>query len=123
MTGPIDRVDWVTKTFFILICALVLATLVANFFTFFFQKNYDFIVEAQCTPTAQTCFARDCSEGSECPPNGLEKYRMFSLNAADFNECLDNSCLYECTSGVIQCEELLCDESNGDICISIPIEE
>lgn len=123
MIGSPDRVDWVTKTLFILVSALVLATLVANFYTFYFQKNYDFIVEAPCDPTTQTCFVRDCSESSECPPNGLEQYRMFTVNAADFEKCSDDSCLYECVAGVIQCEEIFCDESGGDICIAVFTEE
>src|SRR3989338_5881806 len=93
----------VTKVLFILVSAMFLAAIVNNFYIFYFKKNYDFIVEASCNPTEQTCFIRDCSEGSECPPNGLEKYRSFSMKARDFEKCSNDSCLTECTTGLVKC--------------------
>lgn len=105
-----------TKALFILVSAMVLATIVNNFYIFYFQKNYDFIVEASCDPTEQACFVRSCGEDSECPPNELEQYRMFVLKASDFEKCSDDSCLNECVMGAIQCEEVLCGDSEEDIC-------
>lgn len=118
MIGPIDRVDWVTKTLFIIVSALVLAAVANNFYTFYYQKNYEFTVEAPCDSTQQSCFIRDCSNG-ECPPNGLEVYRAFTLKAKDFEKCSDDSCLSECITGSIQCEEASCSESNGDVCTTL----
>lgn len=113
-----NSTDKVTKIFFILVSALVLAAIANNFYIFYFQKNYDFTVEAPCDQTQQSCFIRVCSDG-ECPPNGLEVYRVFTLKASDFNKCSNDSCLNECTTGLIQCKEVLCDESGGDTCIAV----
>ena len=113
----------VTKILFILVSAMTLAVIANNFFTFYYQKGYDFIVEAECDPSQQVCFIRDCSEGSECPPNELEQYRMFALNASDFEACANNSCINECATGSIQCEEIFCDESEGEVCATTLTEE
>ncbi|MFZ2484387.1 MAG: hypothetical protein WAX80_02665 [Minisyncoccia bacterium] len=110
-----DSTDKVTKVLFILISALIIAAIVNNLYTFYFQKDYDFTVEASCDPVEQACFIRDCSDG-ECPPNELERYRVFALNANDFQKCSDDSCIVECSLGQIDCEEILCDESGGDVC-------
>ncbi len=98
---------------------MVLAAIVSNFYIFVYQKNYDFIVEAECNPEEQVCFIRDCSEEDSCPPNGLERYRIFNLKARDVKKCADNSCLVECVSGIISCTEVFCDEFAGDTCISV----
>ena len=110
-----NSTDKVTKILFIFVSALVLAAIANNFYTFYFQKDYKFIVETPCNSTEQTCFIRDCSDG-ECPPNELERYRTLSINAADFAQCANDSCLNECTNGSIQCKEIFCDESVGDAC-------
>ena len=107
----------VTRFLFILLSAMALAAIINNFYIFFYQKNYKFIVEALCDSKEQSCFIRHCGEDAECPPNGLEQYRQFSLNASDFKKCSDDSCLNECTSGVIKCIEISCDESAGDSCL------
>lgn len=108
----------VTKALFLLVTALVIAVLANNFYIFYIQKNYDLTVEAPCDPTAKTCFIRSCGEDSECPPNGLEQYRMFTLNASDFNQCTDNSCLNECLAGLIECAEIQCGDLEDDVCSS-----
>lgn len=113
--------DKVTKILFILISALFLAAIINDFYTFYFQKNYDFTVEASCDPAQQSCFIRNCSANSECPPNGLEVYRVFTLKASDFNKCSDDSCLVECTSGSIRCTEISCGESAEDTCTAVSI--
>lgn len=107
-----------TKALFTLISILVLVVIVSNFYTFYFQKNYDFVVETSCE-AGELCFIRDCGDG-ECPPNELEQYKLFMLNAADFGSCSVNSCEFACESGRIRCEEILCDESAGDTCVLIP---
>jgi hypothetical protein len=112
----------VTKLLFILIASMVLATIVSNFYTFYFEQNYDFIVEVPCNSVEEVCYVRHCGEGSECPPNGLEQYRMLNLNAADFNTCKTNSCDLACASNVISCIEILCGDSADDTCTIIPTE-
>lgn len=96
----------------------ILAVISATGYKFLIQKDYDFVVEASCDSNTETCFYRDCSTG-DCPPNGLEYYRVFLVNAADFESCSDNSCLKECEAGLFSCQEIMCGESEEDEC-SIP---
>jgi hypothetical protein len=112
--------DKVTKVLFAVIIVMTIAVIFNSFYKFYFQKDYEFIVEAPCDPTEQICFIRSCDD-EECPPNQLEHYRIFALNAADFEQCSNDSCLSECTVGVIECEEILCGESSDDICIDLPV--
>jgi hypothetical protein len=103
------------KAFLASISLLIVAAICAAAYHFLVQKDYAFIVEAPCDPAQDTCFVRDCS-GGECPPNELEHYRMFSVQAADFDTCADNSCLHECQQGDIACTEIVCGESEEDEC-------
>jgi hypothetical protein len=112
----------VTKTLFVIVCILTLSVVAYNFYTFSYVKNYEFIVEVPCD-SSQSCFVRYCDENEECPPNELEQYRMFTLNASDYEKCLDGSCLNECVSGAIQCTEIVCGESEEDLCTQVEIEE
>lgn len=112
--------NYVTRTIFILVVALVLAAVVNNFYIFYIQKNYEFIVESPCNLTAESCFIRSCGD-EECPPNELSHYRMFAIKARDFGKCRDNSCFSECSSGLIECKEIMCSED--DACTSVSLEE
>lgn len=107
----------VTKILFVLVSALVLSLFAINLYTFYFQKDYDFTVEVPCGE-GELCFIRHCGEVDECPPNELERYRMFVLNASDYDKCENGVCLNACTSGSIECEEVICDESVGDACVA-----
>lgn len=109
MTTISDRAFFMTITLFIAVAMLSTA------YIFLVRKDYDFIIEAPCDPAEGICFSRDCSTG-ECPPNGLENYRVFSVSARDFTSCADESCLQECTNGTIACDETLCGESEEDEC-------
>lgn len=111
------------KTLFYLMCAMFLSVLISTYLIFFANKNYAFIVELPCDSGETSCFVRQCDVEGECPPNELEQYRMFSVNAADFEQCTDNSCVPKCTEGLIECEEILCDESIGDVCTPYSPEE
>ena len=102
----------------VILMVMVLGTIASNMRTFYVQKDYTFTTEAACDQSNSRCFVRDCSDDS-CPPNGLEIYREFTLNASDFSKCADNSCLNECTSGSIQCTESNCGDSPDDICSEI----
>ena len=117
-----ERSDVVTLSLISLSVAIVLA---GTAWLFLFEQHYDFVVEAACDPETETCFYRECSDLSntgDCPPNALENYKIFYLNAADFASCQDNSCKNECETGAIECTELLCGESEEDEC-AVPEEE
>lgn len=100
----------------ILFFIIFLATIGACFYKFYYLQNYKYLVEAQCDPSIETCFVRDCTNPDDCPPNGFEKYKEYYVTAHDFRTCTDNSCKTECESGVIPCEKIDCDESAGDEC-------
>ena len=103
------------RTFFVIISLLVLGAIASTAYLFYYQKSYDFVVEAPCDPTVHTCFYRDC-EFEECPPNGYDSYRILTMSASDFDTCADETCLAECSSGVIECSEIVCGESEEDVC-------
>ena len=104
------------KIFLWVIGLSVVGVILATGYNFLFAQNYDFYVEAPCDPATQTCFERDCSEVDACPPNNLSTYRAFYIKAAQFKKCADNSCLMECTSGAISCEEVVCGDAEEDMC-------
>lgn len=79
-----------------------------NFHKFVVTKNYDFFVEAPCDQETESCYLRDCEE-EECPPNGLESYRVWKLLARDFTRCAEDTCADECAGGTIRCEAVACD--------------
>jgi hypothetical protein len=108
-----------TKVIFGLILLTTLSVIIYNFYTFYYLRDYTFLVEASCDPQEQSCYIRSCTEEGECPPNGLEQFRMFEINASNFDKCSDNSCANECIVGSIECEEIPCDEDNGDTCSRI----
>src|SRR4051812_19544750 len=107
------------KWLFAVVAALFVSAIANNFYTFYIKKDYDFTVEAPCDPAKQVCYIRDCSDGS-CPPNNLSEYRVFHLNAADFDKCQDDSCLSECLSGSVGCNEDKCVESEESTCTQPP---
>lgn len=109
-----------SKLFLWIISLSVVAVVAVTGYKFLIQKDYDLIVEAACDHDSAICFHRDCNE-TECPPNGLEYYKTFSVAAADFPKCSDNSCVQECASGAVACEEIICDEENGDECAVVVI--
>lgn len=103
------------KSFLSIISLSVVVAVLSTAYIFLIKKNYEFVVEAPCDPAKDTCFSRDCS-GGECPPNGLEEYRIFSVHARDFETCTDSTCLKECVDGIINCTETVCGESEEDVC-------
>lgn len=109
------------KNWFLWVVVLLcLAVLVVSFYQFFYNKNYEFIVEVPCDPALEECFARDCSEPDLCPPNNLTEFKRYSLNANDFKSCENEDCAKTCTEGLIECEQLECEEDPewGEYCVS-----
>lgn len=109
---PIDRPGKIVLALLITSIGLVIFS---TGYRFLWEKNYTFMVETECTVGSESCFARDCEE-EECPPNGLEEYRVFNLQAKDFSACDGGSCLNVCVDGSITCEEVMCDSFAGDSC-------
>src|SRR3989338_7584756 len=103
--------------FLVLGCFVAIIT---SFYFFYFQKDYDFIVEVACDPTEETCLQRDCSNPDDCPPNGLSDFKRYGLNAGDFAKCENEDCENACETGAIKCELLECEEDEimGEACSS-----
>lgn len=107
--------------------ALLLGCLVAigsSFYFFYYQKDYDFIVETSCDNTKETCFVRDCTNPDDCPPNQLASFKRYSLKAADYSKCHKEDCSIVCSEGVIECEPIECKEDleAGESC-TVPVVE
>lgn len=101
--------------------ALIILTILMVIFTtwyhFYKTKHFQFIVEAPCDINTHTCYIRSCmEEGDYCPPNNLQSYRVFQINASDFEKCTDNFCLDECLEGDIACTEIECQEDTATSC-------
>ncbi len=102
----------------VLVCLIILLCvfpIASNFYKYFLNKNYPFLIEAPCSQENENCFVRDCSSG-ECPPNELEYYKQYYISAADFEKCIDDSCADECSSEEIKCEQVVCGELPEDTC-------
>lgn len=107
----LDRI--LTLLFFL----LLISALGLTFYKFYYLKNYEYLVEAPCDPDSEVCFQRDCETSpDDCPPNGLSDYKQFHVTAKDFFKCSDDSCVMECSSGAIDCEQILCGDSPEDMC-------
>jgi len=91
---------------------LCLLAIGASFYFYYFKKDYDFIVEAKCDPTAETCFYRDCTNPDDCPPNQLSYYNTYTIKAHDFRFCLEGDCDQVCKNGLISCQKTECTESD-----------
>jgi hypothetical protein len=105
-----------TRTLLIISTAMFLSVLIYNFYSFYFLKSYTLLVETPCGEN-ESCFIRSC-EGEECPPSGLESYRLYAIKASDFSSCVDESCISMCQSGSIECEEIICSDSPEETCSS-----
>ena len=106
--------EW-NKIFLFGLTLSVISVITASWYRFSVVKTYDFITEAACNPQKQSCFHRDCNT-DDCPPNDLDDYRIFHIQAFDFKKCINNSCLTECTLGTITCIGTTCDKEKGDTC-------
>jgi hypothetical protein len=108
----------INKYIGIIFIVLFLSAILSSWYKYEYTKNYDYLVETECNPDIEVCFSRDCEEDPDsCPPNMLSNYKQYYIKAYDFPNCADESCGEACTSGVIQCEEILCGESEEDECV------
>ncbi len=104
------------RVFLALVFILLVLPIAFSYYKYYYTKDYDYIVEANCDPFIEICFSRDCSLPDECPPNGLSNYKMFIVKGYDFNKCLDNSCEDECSNNLINCTTITCGDSDEDVC-------
>lgn len=111
------KMDKSSKLLLWVLSLSVVVTIAVSTYNFLIVKNYDFIIEAECSPETENCFYRDCEE-EECPPNGLSSYKSYIISAADFDKCQEDSCSRECRSGTLSCQEIICGESSDDFCSS-----
>ncbi len=102
----------------LVILFIFLAPFSANFYKYYYTKNYDYIIETPCDIEQESCYLRDCSNPDDCPPNGLTEYKMYSIKAYDFKKCSDNTCESECSQNIIECTPIPCGESDEDTCSS-----
>lgn len=116
------KIDLPNKVILGIVSLSVIAAIVVTGYRFFWEKDYQFVVEAACDPSMDICFTRSCDNASDCPPNKLEQYKIFEISAADFEVCSDDSCSRECETGVLSCVERLCSVESGDECSQIESE-
>jgi hypothetical protein len=100
----------------VFIIILFIVPIFSSFYKYYFLKDYNFIVEAPCDESKETCFTRDCSIADECPPNEISIYKEWYIKAYDFSKCADNTCAKECENGIIKCKAIECDIDAGDNC-------
>lgn len=102
----------------------VLAVVAMSFYSFYYQKNYDFFVETNCDPDKEICFYRDCEGDPDiCPPNNLSYYNQYTINAKDFELCLNEDCTQVCSTGAINCVKTECtvEDTDAGICTTPPV--
>jgi len=103
-------------TFWLVLTIVLLLPIASSFYKYYYTKNYNFLIEAECDPAEEKCYLRDCSIVDECPPNGYSSYKQFYVKAFDFLKCKDNSCSTECEEKTISCIDIPCGESAEDTC-------
>lgn len=103
-----------------------LAVILIAFYSFYFKKDYNFIVETSCDNTTETCQYRDCSIEGDCPPNNLSYYNTYTIKASDFATCTNEDCTQACKEGIISCEKTECTENDieeGICVVPVPVVE
>ncbi len=95
--------------------------IIGTFYFFYYQKNYNFVVEVACDTNKEVCFQRDCTNPDNCPPNELSNFKRYSLKAGDFNKCENEDCTNACETGTIKCEPIECVEDfvAGESCSTL----
>ena len=102
-----------------------LVVILVSFCSFYFKKNYNFIVETACDTSKEECFQRDCANPDDCPPNGLSDFKRFSLKASDFQYCQNEDCTMICENRAIKCAPVKCvqDLEAGESCSLTAVEK
>ncbi len=104
-----------TALFFIFFLAVV-AVISLSLYKYWYKKDFVMLVETSCDSSLMSCYVRDCSIEGACPPNQFNEYRVFRIKGYEFAGCANDNCETACSEGSSSCEEITCDESNGDSC-------
>jgi hypothetical protein len=107
--------DIFDKTIVIAGFILTISAIIVCFYIYYYKKDFDFIVEASCDASKQSCYTRNCDVDG-CPPNNLSVYKVFHLNAADFGSCSDDTCIRFCQQNPSKCLETMCGDDPADTC-------
>jgi len=107
------------NTFIYILLFSVIIVVAISFYNFYFQKNYDFLVETSCDSTSETCFYRDCSIADECPPNNLSYYNKYTIKASDFAMCKNEDCTNFCKENASLCLKTECTDEDieSELCL------
>lgn len=98
----------------------IFIVIIVSFYSFYFNKNYDFLIETKCDPMTDVCFFRDCISTPEiCPANNLSYYNQYMIKAKDFKYCINEDCTQVCSDGSVECVKKICTESdiNEGLCL------
>jgi len=88
----------------------------SSFYRYYITQDYNYLIEAECDPSQEICYSRDCEEPDACPPNNFAYYKQYLVKAYDFEKCSDNSCKKECENKTVECKQIFCGESEDDAC-------
>jgi hypothetical protein len=101
-----------------LIGASCFIAIASSFYSFYFKKDYTFVVEVACDTNKEECFQRDCTNPDDCPPNQLSIFKRYNLRAYDFAKCENEDCANVCENNIIKCEKVACvkNEEVGEAC-------
>lgn len=97
------------KFLMVVFIVLIGSAFISNFYHFYINKNYTYIIETECDSEFETCYIGE-DEG------GQFFYNVKTINAYDFSACSDNSCTNECTSGFLECITIPCGTDPADVC-------
>lgn len=93
------------KVFFFLSLLVIAIAVFISINKFYITKDYDFHVEVSCNSEEEGgCLTRNCENG-ECPPNGLESYKEYTISAKNFELCENEDCTRVCKETDI-CQEV-----------------
>ncbi len=116
MAKDLQREVTKTQLLTIFVFISIFLVLCCAYAKYIFAKDYIFYIEGSCNPETQSCFVRNCDE--YCPPNGLDTYSAYHIQAREYLKCTSNDCASICENSVTKnvCEQITCDTGAGDSC-------
>lgn len=109
-----------SKVINILFLSGLFVVIIASFARYYYLKEFPIHIEVPCDPASEICFYRDCELEDECPPNGLSNYRQFEISGSAFATCSEiDGCESFCENSGSECTELVCGESEEDVCAEV----
>lgn len=114
------KLQFGTPAFLLSLFITFLAVIGSTAYIFFIKSDYSYFIEAACDPNTTSCYYRDCSEEDACYEYQTDIYKLYEIEATEFEKCGGLACVEQCESGVIECTEVACDPE-GEECY-IPVE-